>query len=855
MTQWWLHLIAPGSYGAEFPLLPGGVTFHWARPGFLWAGLLLALPLMGWIYARHRRNLPHVSRWARVVMTFCRTSLFVLLMLVLAGPFVRLDSVVTHKPVIAVIRDVSQSMDMSAGPFTTAELAGPASLLSENKNDSADATANTSGDKRQTNALTRWQVSQLVLDKPLRAVREASAARFDWRLYEAGREVQPAPFAPPEVATQSTAATQEKLSSETALGAAIERVFADAAGRRLAAIVLLTDGRNTIGPAPLAVMNPPEVKASAQAALPAPLAQASPQVLPVAIGTRQPQADIAVADVLAPGDVAMGDAVAVLATVQSSGYDGTQVTVRLKEDGKEVDAATLVLAAGRQQQVTLTYEPSAVGPHMLEAAVDVQGDEPLKANNARSLPVQVGADRLRVLYVEGYPRWDYCFLEHELRRDRGLEVDSVMESSLRAAGVEAANLAAAAHLPATAEQFAAYDLVMLGDISPAMLPTATRDALAQAVREHGVGLLVQAGFQHMPHEFVTQPGDALAPLLPVTIARRTPLPEHSYTRGGELAPAFKPFRMQVTAAGSMQPAFHLFASASRNRELWSQMPVFYWCASASEPRAGAEVLARVETAEGEYPLIATQYAGRGRVMFVGTDSTYRWRRNIGSALFSRFWGQAIRYAARTKGQAGDASYLTVYPQRIEPDEQAAVELYAVDASGTPMTAPTLEVVVEKDVEEDSLTVAAPARRVTLRRAGDSGFYRGGFTPGEVGRYKVSYAPGSNATPGNASAPRSASSEISGWGGGVSAMVQVAGSQRELLHASMDYALLDELAQTTGGRVLAANELSQIESLIEATPTQVRRVVEAEAWDNWLTLVVLVGLYCLDVGVRRVLGLT
>ena len=145
--------------------------------------------------------------------------------------------------------------------------------------------------------------------------------------------------------------------------------------------------------------------------------------------------------------------------------------------------------------------------------------------------------------------------------------------------------------------------------------------------------------------------------------------------------------------------------------------------------------------------------------------------------------------------------------------------------------------------------------LTLRRAGDSGFYRGGFTPGEVGRYKVSYAPGSNATPGNASAPRSASSEISGWGGGVSAMVQVAGSQRELLHASMDYALLDELAQTTGGRVLAANELSQIESLIEATPTQVRRVVEAEAWDNWLTLVVLVGLYCLDVGVRRVLGLT
>jgi hypothetical protein len=33
-----------------------------------------------------------------------------------------------------------------------------------------------------------------------------------------------------------------------------------------------------------------------------------------------------------------------------------------------------------------------------------------------------------------------------------------------------------------------------------------------------------------------------------------------------------------------------------------------------------------------------------------------------------------------------------------------------------------------------------------------------------------------------------------------------------------------------------------------------RPYEDDIWDNWLTLVLLAGLYCTDVGIRRVLGL-
>ena len=47
-------------------------------------------------------------------------------------------------------------------------------------------------------------------------------------------------------------------------------------------------------------------------------------------------------------------------------------------------------------------------------------------------------------------------------------------------------------------------------------------------------------------------------------------------------------------------------------------------------------------AYGPLPLIATHHAGRGKVLFVGTDSTWLWRQNVGDRFFYKFWGQAIR---------------------------------------------------------------------------------------------------------------------------------------------------------------------------------------------------------------------
>src|SRR5205814_443776 len=131
--------------------------------------------------------------------------------------------------------------------------------------------------------------------------------------------------------------------------------------------------------------------------------------------------------------------------------------------------------------------------------------------------VRVSEEKLKVLFVEGLPRWDFRFLKNAMRRDNGLggrsspEPDIRLEAEWRR-GTPEQKIAA---LPRTLEHLAEYHTVILGDVSPAMLGDSFIKLLDQAVREKGLGLVVEAGPLSMPHRY----GDTLHDLLPVRLKR------------------------------------------------------------------------------------------------------------------------------------------------------------------------------------------------------------------------------------------------------------------------------------------------------------------------------------------------
>lgn len=779
-----------------------------SRPAVLWIGLMLLVVVGYGIVLRHRSRLPYVGAGPRALLSFCRIGVLFLLILALSGPHVRFEETVEQKAIVAVVVDESGSMTLPAGPFSAEE--APALLRAAGM-----SSAQESGDRNKEafsllysrlNDLSRLELVEAVL-KNEQALMAELRERFELRMYRVARTVRQAasvddPFVP-LVASEA---------GDTVLGSALQEVIDGAASRTLAGILLFSDGRSTSGPEPMSVVRGVATRGGSS--------RVDTPVWAVPAGSTEPPPDVVLLDVVSPRQVARGDTGTIIATCSSQGYAEQEVNIELVEGDNVLDSKTFILRGGQRHQAQLSFLAKEFGDKLLTVRVDQLPGELVSSNNSQEVAIRVDADRQKVLYLEGIPRWDFRFLDHALRRDRGLDVTIVMESQLVASGVEPAKLPEVAKLPRDAAAFAEYATVLLGDISPQLLPPWLQKELVKAVEEEGVGLFVQAGTEHMPHKFTDGP---LGKALPVKFTRGTA------GAAGTLAAPMDPFRMRVTAAGSFHRAFQLYDSATKNRNVWGRMPAFYWAAAVDSERPGATVLAELETGEGVRPLIAEHLFGRGRVLFLGLDSTYRWRRNIGSHLFYRFWGQTQRRLARVDEEKSEGSWIRVTPERVEPGENVVIEVYLEGPECRPLEQDEVELRV---VRRDSGTVEP----LSVSSTGTSdGHFQGFWTAGKPGVTDIT--------------------RVAEGVEPLSAMVHVRRAMRETMNPSIDLHLLGELADLTGGGVLQLNQIGQLRDKLEGEAVKWVRTHEEEIWDNWLVLLLLVALYSTDVGLRRMMGLT
>ena len=272
----------------------------------------------------------------------------------------------------------------------------------------------------------------------------------------------------------------------------------------------------------------------------------------------------------------------------------------------------------------------------------------------------------------------------------------------------------------------------------------------------------------------------------------------------------------------------LYDDIGRNQEVWDEMPPFYWCAAAERPSPAATVLAYNPSVEGRYgklPLVAHHYAGQGKVLFLGTDSSWLWRQNAGDRFFYKFWGQAIRFVARR--QADDLkkkSWVEVRPVRARPGEVAEIELRAFDAEGSPRGEEVLPLRVEYG-DAESASVEMLADKAVAGR------YLGKFTPQGIGDYRFAYEPG-------------------GALEAVEARMHVSPATEELRRPNVNATALAQL-----GKLVPIDQLGSIGGELAGEPKVVALYSEASIWDNWLMLSLLILIYSVDVGLRRLAGLS
>jgi hypothetical protein len=779
------------------------------RPGLLWVGIALLVPAGWFIIRRQRRNLATASPALRAALDITRLAVLAVLVLVLAGPYLKIDYSIEKRPVVALLFDRSASMELPTGPFPSSdETAALARALSIGKSaGTSRADTNDAGERAAIEKMTRAKLTEAVVNASRKAFLDPISGRFEIRAYTFARQAAPVDIS--SVGREIVAPSPADAAA-TQLGEAISHVLDDAAGRTVAGILIFSDGQTTGGRSPAD---------AAQAAL-----RAAAPVFAVPAGSSVRARDISVADVFTAGLVFVGDTARVSVTVAAQGFDKRAVKVELRDGSTLLDAKDLILRDSEEQRVELTFQAKEVGAKYLTVAIPPQPEEPeqLRSNNAEVAFVRVSDEKLHVLLVDGLPRWDFRFIKNAIRRDRGLCGRTTQDEAAIALESEISRRPAAEQargLPRSIQDLATFHTIILGDASPRLIDSTLAAGLADAVREHGVGLVVAAGPRFVPHAL----DERLQALLPVRLPS---------SAAGLDAPVYKPFQLELSPDGAVHEVMRLYDDPGRNQSAWGQMAPYYWCAAAERPAPAATVLAWNPSHVGRFgklPILAHHYAGRGRVLFVGTDSTWLWRRNLGDRFFYKFWGQAIRFVARRDQKGATKSWIEARPIRAQPGEEAQIELMAIGPDGQPRTEPALAVQVERPGRAtDTVTVSADHST--------TGRYTGKQTLNEPGEYRVSYQPGGSAPP-------------------VAALIRVTTASEELRHPNVNRPALESLAAATEGKIVELSDLATIPPLLkgEARLEEVHR--EASLWDNGVILVLVMIVYSLDVALRRLAGLS
>ena len=371
----------------------------------------------------------------------------------------------------------------------------------------------------------------------------------------------------------------------------------------------------------------------------------------------EPARDIELTELLVDDVVFVDDAVRFQAKLLARGFAGEKVTVRLKElepgshDPKtahEIDSTEVdVPSKGQPRRVELVYHPKTTGERtfILEsdrsaARRELQTEEQSKIERA----ITVRKEKLKVLYVDTEPRYEFRYLKNYLERDETIDLKIVLLSSDPAYSQE--DRSALATFPASKDDLFAYDVVLFGDADTSFMSQSQMQNLVEFVTEKGGGVLFVAGELFNP---LSYRGTPLELLLPIELAdARNP------TAVGTSVSAFRP---ELTLEGRSSPIFRFGDNEAASMQIWERLPELLWYFRRSRVEAsGGSFWPNTRRPPGprsKLPLLLYHFVGAGKGMFHAFDDTWRWRLSRPATSTSgSFWVQTVRFLAHDQKLVG-----------------------------------------------------------------------------------------------------------------------------------------------------------------------------------------------------------
>jgi hypothetical protein len=335
------------------------------------------------------------------------------------------------------------------------------------------------------------------------------------------------------------------------------------------------------------------------------------------------------------------------------------------------------------------------------------------ANNAAECSVAVNEDPIQVLLADATPRWESRYLAAMFERDRRVRLTRRYHSVI----VDDPSVSL---LPRNQAEWDGYDMICLGDLDINELPAEQQRFAAAFVARRGGFLVCLAGPRGLPRAFSL---GAVANFLPVRVS----LPSN---RDPE------PVTVSLTPQGADHQIMQVLNDPGLNRKLWPLLPPLQWVADSVVAKPGAAVLLAAQN-PAKTPIVAIHRYGAGRVLWMGTEESWRWRDRLGERVHQTFWLQVMRWglAGRLRGkdprlQVGLDRYL------LTPGESAELKVRASRKSAEPPREPPTVTLTQ--LTDSGAPIASSTRTIKLAAVAEApGIWHASIEAPETGHWQIS----------------------------------------------------------------------------------------------------------------------
>lgn len=756
------------------------------EPVWNWPLLIVtAVAMIGVVLWTYPDRVAHLApRWRWTLLSL-RLAAAVILILAMLRPSIQIEEADDQLMVLQVLLDASRSMSTPDGP----------------------------------GGLSRREVALKMLRESEDDIAELREQGVDVQFYDVGEDLK-----------SVTEPQNEATGAMTPIGKWIEKLSEDLSGERPIASILVSDGAQRAGGEhdvdPLAAAR----RYAEQQGVP---------IHTVPVGASEVSTvgvDFAIEDLQLDQSVTFEKkTVPVHLQVQLRGAVGKRVRVQLliedrtgKRQGESGEMKTIPLSTEatpfreldeiRQNSVTIPLDLSFVaeqpGEYKIAAEVVADPGEVKLNNNRRETLITVRRGGLKVAYFD-IPRTEQRFIRR-LNETAKIQIDTQ--------AILSGDLIDKNEIDDSWFQDDAYDVYIIGDVPASVFERSGKDLLRQLALkvEQGAGLMMTGGLNNFGAGGYAE--TPLVEFLPVKMSSSDRVP---YGQTRPEAHINTPVRMLPTESGNDQYVMRL--SATQNRQSWEQLPEMSG-ATKLEPKSGV-VAVLAESVAGD-PLLLASDTGKGRVLALAVDETWKWHLHGFQAEHQRFWQQVILWLAHKEFESDQAVWVRVEPRNFSPHSKVPIEFGAQDADGSPLPDANFQVEV--------LTPAGETKKVPAQKLADHGLAEFVDTT-EPGDYWVN---------------------VQGIHNGQSlglpstARFVVDARDIEMDNPAADPGLLAEIADMTSGSVIAVEEFAKFlerlrESGIRQDLTRYRRI---NLWDGWPPLLAFIALMSLEWFFRKWKGL-